>query len=270
VLHLLSALLLLKILRLLKVPAAWFVAVLFALHPVQVESVAWITELKNTLSGVFFFGAALVYLAFDAERNKRRYAAAFCYAAAIFPAVGFFNVYPFRFSFVADHFQYLAMPAPLACAAAVTGAIARFLRIKNRRAVTLVLFGALLPALAFLTWRQSASYADAETHYRTTIRTNPSCWMAYNNLGICLLETGRGDEAIVHFQKAVMINPSFFDGHYNLADALLRQGRPREALFHLERALTAAKTPQQKAFASSISEKLTKRDQADVSNDTTH
>ena len=37
----------------------------FALHPLQVESVAWISELKNTLSGVFFFAAVLFYLRFD-------------------------------------------------------------------------------------------------------------------------------------------------------------------------------------------------------------
>ena len=75
-LHVTAALLLLKILRTLQVPAAGLAAAIFALHPVQVESVAWISELKNTLSAVCYFAAALAYLRFDRTRNKAAYAGA--------------------------------------------------------------------------------------------------------------------------------------------------------------------------------------------------
>jgi hypothetical protein len=80
-LHALSACLLAGILRRLAVPGWWLAAALFALHPVQVESVAWITELKNTLSGVFYLAAALTYLRFDERRTPALYAGALSWFA---------------------------------------------------------------------------------------------------------------------------------------------------------------------------------------------
>src|SRR5436309_11313725 len=75
-LHIGCVVLVLKILRLLRIPGAALAAILFALHPVNVETVAWITERKNTLSGVFCLAATLWYLKFDESRNRRSYALA--------------------------------------------------------------------------------------------------------------------------------------------------------------------------------------------------
>jgi tetratricopeptide (TPR) repeat protein len=61
-LHGLAGILLWRCLVKLKMPAAWLVAAIFVVHPVNVPSVAWIAELKNALSGCLFFGSLLVFL----------------------------------------------------------------------------------------------------------------------------------------------------------------------------------------------------------------
>jgi protein O-mannosyl-transferase len=76
-LHGLGAVLLWLVLARLRVPGAWLGALLFAVHPVNVASVAWVAELKNTLSGVLFFGSVLSFLAArDGERKWGAYFAA--------------------------------------------------------------------------------------------------------------------------------------------------------------------------------------------------
>jgi tetratricopeptide (TPR) repeat protein/4-amino-4-deoxy-L-arabinose transferase-like glycosyltransferase len=73
ILHGVASLLFWMLLRRLDVKGAYLAAAIFALHPVHVESVAWISELKNTLSGVFYLATAMAYLAFDRTRHKRYY-----------------------------------------------------------------------------------------------------------------------------------------------------------------------------------------------------
>ncbi len=64
ILQMVDALILWRILRMLRVPGAWLVAALFAIHPVQVETVAWVTEQKNLLSAFFVFFAAGAWIRF--------------------------------------------------------------------------------------------------------------------------------------------------------------------------------------------------------------
>ncbi len=59
-----NSILLWRILKRLGLKSAWLVAAIFAIHPVQVETVGWILEQKNLLSGLFYFCAVLAWLRF--------------------------------------------------------------------------------------------------------------------------------------------------------------------------------------------------------------
>jgi len=371
-LHFGAALLVALNLRKLAVPGAYLAAAIFALHPVHVESVAWITELKNTLSAVFYLGAALAWLHFEERRQLRTWllalllfalalcsktvtatlpaalllvhwwrrgrpswrrdvvpllpffalgavaglftiwverrlvgaegaafdlsaaqrgliagraawfylgklvwpadlvfiyprwnvdalalsqylypaaavaavgglwarrkrfpgalAAALFFLGTLFPALGFFDVYPFLFSFVADHFQYLASIGIIALAAS---GIASMPRRRAGQGVSL----AVLAILAALTWKQSHLYADAETLYRATIRGNPACWMAYNNLAGLLISRDAADEAEGLARTALKLKPGYPEAHNNLALALARRGQSDEAIVHYRQAI---------------------------------
>ena len=377
-LHATSALLVALILRRLAIPGAYLAAAIFALHPVCVESVAWITELKNTLSGVFFLTALLSYLRFDQTRTTSWYLAAlglfvlallsktatvmlpaallviawwqrgrlswrrdvlpvapfflassvaalptlwieremagvqgtsfqmtvvercllagrviwfylgklfwpadlnFYYprwqvsqtvwwqylfpAAALllvvglwmlrgrwrgplagllffvvmlFPVLGFVSVYYFTYSFVADHFQYLASLGVIALVSAGVAMLLGRWRLWHRPVGYAVCL-TLLATLGALTWRQSRTYIDLETLYRTSIGKNPNCWIAHNNLGAILTNRGRIDEAIAHYHKALEIKPDHAEAHNNLALALVGRGQVDSAIAHYQKAL---------------------------------
>src|SRR6266705_779318 len=70
--HAASAVLLWRVLRQLEVRGAWLGAALWALHPVMVQSVAWVTELKNTESALFYLLSIFWFLKLDAEETGRR------------------------------------------------------------------------------------------------------------------------------------------------------------------------------------------------------
>ncbi len=376
-LHATAALMVALILRRLAVPGAYLAATIFALHPVQVESVAWITELKNTLSGVLYLGAMLLYLRFDQTRHARWYLGAlglfmlallsktatvmlpavlpvifwwqrgrlswkrdllplapfflvsamagmmtiwverhegavgsefdlglvercllagrviwfylgklfwpvdlvFIYprwqvsqgawwqylfpaatmlllavawrlrrrwrgplagllffAATLFPVLGFFNVYFFRFSFVADHFQYLAS---LGIIALFSAGVALLLKPAEGWGKIMGQLGCLvlLAVLAVLSWRQSRIYADLETLFRTTLDSNSECWLAHINLGKALASRGQFEEAIAHYRRVLEIEPNDADAYHNLGLAFANRGQFKEAIAHFRKAL---------------------------------
>lgn len=380
-LHAANALLVWKLLSRLKVPGAWLAAMIFALHPVQVESVAWITERKNVLMGVFFLLTLIGWVAFTDEESKRRWrfyalalvtyalalsakttactlpvamllilwlqkkpinrprifqvvpffvlglcmglitlwweryhvgtrgalfaldplerllvatrAAWFYFGKLLWPSdltfiypqwrivvtdpvayawllaglglgvaiyfarrlvgrsvevatlffvttlgplLGFIMLYTFRYTFVADHYQYLASIGPIALASAGLVQVGRRLKYGGHFVKAT---GFLIVAwLGVLTWRQSGMYSDIETLWRTTIARNPGCWMAYNNLGIALVERGEIDEAIAQYEKSLSLRSNYAQTHYNLGHAFFAKGKIDEAIAYSQKALS--------------------------------
>jgi tetratricopeptide (TPR) repeat protein len=377
-LHATAAFLVALILRRLAIPGAYLAAAIFALHPVQTESVAWISEQKNTLSAVFYLGAMLVYLRFDQTRRAPLYgwalglfllavfsktvtatlpggllvifwwqrgrlswkrdvlpllpffllgaggglitawwelkinncvgpefqftplerlliagravwfhlwklcwptkltfiyprwhidsaaawqyvfplgmaaltaalwsirrwsraplAALLFFGGTLFPVLGFFNLYTFRYSLVANHYQYLAsLGAITLVAAGIAGQMGRW-RPWPRWAD----YGAcltLLAVLAGLSWQQSQMYANVEALYGRIIEENPECGMAHNNLSAILQSQGRLAEALAHCRKALEIEPDEAGVYINFGSILAEQGRQDDAIVSYHKAL---------------------------------
>ncbi len=189
------------------------------------------------------------------HRNRGLLAGWLFFLGSLVPALGFVNVYPFRFSYVADHFQYLPSlgliallaagltwvqlraggPASAGEAGSAVDGATRRLRRFARPGVWLV------PLLALLTYRQAEQYRDVETLFRTTLARNPGCWMAHLNLGVHLAKTpATKPAAIEHFRATLALLPDCAEAHYNLANELVRVGAGgAEAIHHYLRALAA-------------------------------
>ena len=158
------------------------------------------------------------------------------FVVSLFPVLGFFNVYFFRYSFVGDHFQYLASLGPLAlAAAAITTAFEHFK--KRRPLLEPALCGTVLLVLGALAWQQCGTFASMETLWRTTLARNPDCWMAHNNLGLVLKNQGRIEEAIEHYHRAIQIAPNAWDALNDLGVALAAEGRFDDAIKNYHKSL---------------------------------
>jgi protein O-mannosyl-transferase len=374
-LHALSAVLLYCLLTRLALPGAWIAAAIFALHPVELESVAWITERKNVLSAVFYLSASLAFLRFAVVESpgrpeRRRWSCYFLslilfvaallsksvacslpaamllvlwwkgrrlgwveiwpltpffilgaasglatawlekhhvraegadwslnftervliagravwfYAgkllwptpltfsyprwqidagvwwqwlfpaaalgvvallwgarnrvgrgpltAALFfvgtlgPALGFVNIYPMRYTFVADHYQYLASIGVIALACVWLSRM------------PLLVVSLLLATLAALTWHQGHIYRNIETLWQDTLAKNPDSWLAHDYLGDTLLAKKQFEEALGHFGEAVRLNQRDAVGWFNSGCALLGEGKLDDAIQSFQEAI---------------------------------
>ena len=378
-LHAINALLVWGLLRRLALPGAWLAAAVFALHPVQVETVAWVTELKNTESTLFYLLALFAWLRFCGGKGQGCYAlalglqllalfakttactlpaamllvlwvknepvplrrwlqvlpflglglgmgmlsvwweghlgnyadhlhllggpldrlliathalwfyagkvfwpvaltfsyprwdlnsadwhqylwllaglallallwlgrrsigikpalAVIFFVAALSPMIGFIPLYTFYFSYVADHYQYLACVGLIALAAGGATKVVDQWRVAAQ--VRVVLAGAILLTLGVLTWRQCHAYETSEALWADTLRKNPRSWMAHTNLGRLEAQQNRFAEAEGQYQAALAIKTEVEATHYNYGNRLAKTDRPDEAITQYQLALT--------------------------------
>lgn len=219
--------------------AAWFYASklvwpadLIFIYP------SWELDPRSVLQWLAPVSLAAVLLVLWRMRETSRgpLAAVLYFLATLAPALGFVSVFPFRYSFVADHFQYLASIGIITLACAGIAIAARRWTGSPSRAVAATALALAVP-LGIATWAQAHHYADSETLYRTTIQRNPRAWLAHHNLGFDMLQRGRTSEAIAMFEEAIRIEPTAIEARQNLGSVLLDLGRAAEAIPHFEAAL---------------------------------
>lgn len=359
-LHAANAMLIWLILKRLDVPGAWVAAAIFAVHPVHVESVAWVTERKNVLSGFFYLSAAYIYL-FQFQTGKWKWyalaivlfvlgllsksvvaslpaaillvmwwkrgrittrdvipllpmfalglamgiltswmerehvgaqgiewqlsvaqrvliagralwfyamklvlpvnlsfiytrwtvnphvawqlifpiaaialvattwmmrkrwgrgplVALLLFGGTLLPALGFVDLLPMRYSFVADHFQYLASVPIIA------------LLVVAAKKVGPVSAAIVLICLAALTASRTMVYRDIETLWLDTISKNPTGWMPRTNLASLLIAQGKFDDAQRQLDEARRFNPDQPEVLVNLAAVAEKRGRLQDAI----------------------------------------
>jgi tetratricopeptide (TPR) repeat protein len=157
------------------------------------------------------------------------------FVAALSPLLGFIPVYTFRYSFVADHYQYVASIGLIALFAGAVSSQADTWQLGNNMRCTLS--ASLLLVLGALTWQQAGIYQNAVTLWQDTLAKNPNAWVAHDNLGSALLQSGKVREAIGHYEQAVRIKPDYTEAHYNLGNILVQAGRVQDGIGHYEQAL---------------------------------
>jgi tetratricopeptide (TPR) repeat protein len=383
-LHLASSILLWRLLASLGVPGAWLAGVIFAVHPVQVESVAWITERKNVLSGLFYLLAAGAYLRFSpptpeppARRRWGYYALSFglllaallsktvtCtlpaalllvlwwkrrkldwrdvaalapmmligaamglftayiekthvgatgtewqlsvgerfivagralwfyvgkllapyplvfiyprwaingaiwwqyvfpvsaaaaivavlvlrkrigkgpavavlfFAGTLLPALGFINVYPMRYSYVADHFQYLACIGMIALFAAIVWTLRAAASPRGRWIIS-SLVSLAVATLMLVTMLRAPAYRDVIALWEDVLKTN-DCIIAHGNLAGELFKQRQVERAYEHYAAVLRLSPAEAPGQNGVGSALFQMHKPEQALPYLREAV---------------------------------
>jgi len=221
---------------------AWFYAgKLLWPHPLIFIYPRWRIDATDVVAWLPALAAAGLMIMLWWQRNRWARTAFFTTAyflAALVPVLGLIDTFFWRYSFVGDHFQYLASMGPLALAGIGLQAGLDALGPSGRR-LRPVAGGLLLLVLGLATWRLGPQYRSDEALWTATLARNPASWIAHNNLGIEFdRQPGRTAEAIAQYEATLALRPRHARAHANLADDLAKvPGRQDDAVAHYEAAL---------------------------------
>ncbi len=162
--------------------------------------------------------------------------------------MGFADVGFMKYSLVADHYQYLALIAVMAAAAAGWSLCLNHMRASQLGSMVVGgLALAIVAAFVATTRGECELYRDAAKLYETTLEKNPSSALLYNNLGYLLFQrdelslqsTGKAafDDTIEQFQNAIQAKPDYAEAHNSLANAYNVTGRLKDAVTEYKAAL---------------------------------
>lgn len=174
-----------------------------------------------------FVALLAVLFAQRARLGRGPFTALAFFAGTLAPALGFFDTIPFQFSFVADHFVYLACLGPFALACAAAAAWAE--RAPGRATLYRASVGGLALALGALSFRHAHAFADEETLWRDTLAKNPDAWLASENLAQLLNVSGRSADALAVARAARERDPARAGFLLHEGIALQQLDRPAEA-----------------------------------------
>ena len=147
----------------------------------------------------------------------------------IFPILGFITISYMRITWVADHFNYVAIIGiivPLCALAAAWFAAARPPLQLTALAAATVLFA----GLAVSSLRYAHVFVNEDALWTYTLESNPDAWQAHNRLGAKKGARGDLEGALYHFTNSTRLRPDLGETHNNLATTYMALGRTDEAL----------------------------------------
>lgn len=156
----------------------------------------------------------------------------------LIPFIGFVPGSYMEFTWVMDHLLYIPIVGLIGLVVAGMEQMSGQLPVVIRSVGAVMVVG-VIGLLAWGSRDYAKLYIDQQTLWTYTIQHNPGAWVAYNNLGFVLFESGRNAEAMDLYAKALKLYPDYEMAHYNMGNALVMSGQDRydEAMLQYEQVL---------------------------------